>query len=769
MKRSTSPSQYVFSVFRDDNSALHSSAPQISSFQEERRESFDKKMYTSGEETYQSEAQPLSGFNMREEGISKRKNPWKTVGWIVALCCAVALGLTAVRTVGPLELTTSSTALLSQENSVTSVSEVKTFSEVKNFSEEEEVSYNLTLYGRLFYNETECLNNDIAFASESGYKEKDAYVSNGSSFALSAPPNVCFSEDTMTGGASTNYFMLKCETIDGEEKVVLKYFESPKCEIVTTYEYFSPSETTCVEAGEDDANVASAAQVLASSCSGVMPEESEFYEYPHSHLDEKKKFIEYAYENRKFLSQRLEDKATFEVSDEAKALAAKFKRKVTKVSNTLAHENEAYRHFKREFESAHVWEYAIATYPGTADITKDREAIVEHFFAILDDDETGLRRLEEDYESWNCVCLYVDGSGSFLFWTFAFAISDCRQSGKWGEFEESSVGVILGLELGAAVGAGTAYFRDITDVSGVSYTFELGGLIETGIDVDVTFGTTYATSSTSADVIGVYAGLSVGLSVGGSAAVWTRGECFANDWSGFSVPSDYSKKACFPGSAIITLADGHSTKRMDQLQLGDVVRTVNVKTGQLSEAPVYLFGHRDLSVLTSFVAIETSTERRLLLSPGHFLPTLEKINNHQEKYEWAHHKMMRAKDIQAKNHVLFVVDEKNNMVPEEVTKVTLQVSSRGLFNPFTRHGAIIVDGVVASEYSEWFLDAILPATYLPATYHAIQAPLARVIAPHFPKLTAALDGTLHQGPAGFSYANLGAALAATIVSYESVN
>ena len=54
------------------------------------------------------------------------------------------------------------------------------------------------------------------------------------------------------------------------------------------------------------------------------------------------------------------------------------------------------------------------------------------------------------------------------------------------------------------------------------------------------------------------------------------------------------------------------------------------------------------------------------------------------------------------------------------------ITSRGLYNPLTLSGTIIVGGVAASVHSDWFLDSIfhtllIPA-WLPAAYQAVLAP-----------------------------------------------
>lgn len=47
------------------------------------------------------------------------------------------------------------------------------------------------------------------------------------------------------------------------------------------------------------------------------------------------------------------------------------------------------------------------------------------------------------------------------------------------------------------------------------------------------------------------------------------------------------------------------------------------------------------------------------------------------------------------------------------------ITKRGLFNPYTTGGDIVVNGALASAHSSWFLDGITPPVlvhHLPAVY-----------------------------------------------------
>ncbi len=61
---------------------------------------------------------------------------------------------------------------------------------------------------------------------------------------------------------------------------------------------------------------------------------------------------------------------------------------------------------------------------------------------------------------------------------------------------------------------------------------------------------------------------------------------------------------------------------------------------------------------------------------------------------------------------------------------------KGLFNPFTATGTIVVDGVVASVQSKWFADDVMDALGLthavPALYQARARSLALLTFAHTP-------------------------------------
>ncbi|EFJ04280.1 hypothetical protein SELMODRAFT_432559 [Selaginella moellendorffii] len=109
-----------------------------------------------------------------------------------------------------------------------------------------------------------------------------------------------------------------------------------------------------------------------------------------------------------------------------------------------------------------------------------------------------------------------------------------------------------------------------------------------------------------------------------------------------------------------------------------VFATNIVAVGKNSFSDIYAFGHKDLDVVSEFVQVKTEANT-LELTAGHFVPKISKVDK------------------------------------------------LGLYNPLTLSGNILVNNVVASVHSEWFLDSLFDALgaseYLPYAYQSLLAPV----------------------------------------------
>lgn len=153
---------------------------------------------------------------------------------------------------------------------------------------------------------------------------------------------------------------------------------------------------------------------------------------------------------------------------------------------------------------------------------------------------------------------------------------------------------------------------------------------------------------------------------------------------------------CFPAAATVQLENG-ATKSMQDLQLGDAVLDAS---GAYS--PVYFFSHADASVKAAYVELSLEGGSKLSLTPDHYVAA----NGH----------VVYAKDV--------AIGDAIDYVDAGVTKSgavvkTSEVLERGLYNPYTLSGTIVVDGVVASCHSSWILDGLLPPHVAAVVYQRL--------------------------------------------------
>lgn len=155
--------------------------------------------------------------------------------------------------------------------------------------------------------------------------------------------------------------------------------------------------------------------------------------------------------------------------------------------------------------------------------------------------------------------------------------------------------------------------------------------------------------------------------------------------------AEKGERSCFPGSAIVQLIDGQKV-RIDSLRLGDQVLAAGGKYSR-----VFMFSHsEDDGSFRPFVSLTTVSGRVLTLSPGHYVP----VRNNR--------KFSRADNVSI-GDVLTI----SNGLFDIVTGMS-RVRARGLYNPHTYAGTIVVDDMVVSCYT---------AEIYPAAAHSLLSPL----------------------------------------------
>jgi hypothetical protein len=197
----------------------------------------------------------------------------------------------------------------------------------------------------------------------------------------------------------------------------------------------------------------------------------------------------------------------------------------------------------------------------------------------------------------------------------------------------------------------------------------------------------------------------------------TIGQCFSA--GGISI--EFSCSDCFPANATVEMENG-ATKRMDQLAVGDRVRT-----SATTFSDVMFFSHDDAETTSSFYNLQTASGHSLVLSAKHYVHVLP-------NYEL----------VQARNVRVGQVVELADGTSSAIVSITNE-RHNGLYNPHTLDGKIVVNGVLASCYT---------GSIEPTVAHALLWPLRALYnvgirvfdsAPASPALRAAVLNLLPEG------------------------
>jgi hypothetical protein len=170
--------------------------------------------------------------------------------------------------------------------------------------------------------------------------------------------------------------------------------------------------------------------------------------------------------------------------------------------------------------------------------------------------------------------------------------------------------------------------------------------------------------------------------------------------------------SCFPGSAMVRLADGASVA-ISSLRIGDRVLAVR-PDGTTFYDEVYLRGHKDPAAVARFVRLQVPSGAALRLTPNHHVPVIRAGSA----------ATMAAAGVRV-GDLVRVVAADGSVALEPVVRMGVVVD-RGLWNPYTLGGTIVVDGIEASVHSAVKLNGVLALLGVPAPATGYQLALAPV-------------------------------------------
>lgn len=155
----------------------------------------------------------------------------------------------------------------------------------------------------------------------------------------------------------------------------------------------------------------------------------------------------------------------------------------------------------------------------------------------------------------------------------------------------------------------------------------------------------------------------------------------------------FENALCFPGDAVASLESGAKVP-MSHLETGD-----SVLVGPGTYSPVFMWTHRDAEASPANAYVQlTTAHHSVTLTRGHYLYVSS---------EAGEMKLVPAGEVR-RGDILTTLSGREAVVSAR------SVRARGLYNPQTIHGDIVVGGVVSTTYT-----TAVP----PMAAHALLAPL----------------------------------------------
>lgn len=197
----------------------------------------------------------------------------------------------------------------------------------------------------------------------------------------------------------------------------------------------------------------------------------------------------------------------------------------------------------------------------------------------------------------------------------------------------------------------------------------------------------------------------------------------------------YACQKCFPGNAMVELADGRSIP-FSKLRLGDHIKVVS-SSGDVKAETALFWLHNEPNRHAAFLNIqavspETNAISSLRISGNHFL--LASTAGAQGVVpSFAEAFMAPAKDVQP-GWWIWVKSrgDSSEVTPAQVVRSTPELL-RGVYSILTESGTVMVDGVAASNHADMVMkdgsllsEVFVSKKNIPALHHAFLAPVRLV-------------------------------------------
>lgn len=162
---------------------------------------------------------------------------------------------------------------------------------------------------------------------------------------------------------------------------------------------------------------------------------------------------------------------------------------------------------------------------------------------------------------------------------------------------------------------------------------------------------------------------------------------------------------CFTGNSLLKLENGGHIS-MSDLRVGHRVLSMR-SDGVLEYSEVINFMDRDDFGYGLFYTLSTESGKEITLTAKHLLYVV----NQNSSFHVNRMEAVFTDSVRTGQYLL--LGDKDSLITTIITKITV-ATRRGIYAPLTKHGTIVVDGILASCYA--YIDNIYVA-------HAVFAPM----------------------------------------------
>ena len=119
---------------------------------------------------------------------------------------------------------------------------------------------------------------------------------------------------------------------------------------------------------------------------------------------------------------------------------------------------------------------------------------------------------------------------------------------------------------------------------------------------------------------------------------------------------------------------------------------------------MFMFSHRDFEAMASFISLTTARGASIATTPGHYIWAADAAVDSNHTIQTRAWVLRRAGDVSVGSCLLSAHAATRGDMCDQVVARSVKFS-KGLYNPHTISGSIVVDGIAAATFSD-----VLPAS-----------------------------------------------------------